>query len=228
MTGRSANCPNCGAPVLFIWSAAVQTTCAYCQSVLVRHDVDLMRVGTVGDVPPDASPVQRGATGRWRDRGFTVVGRIVYEHARGAWSEWHLRFDDGRGGWLSDAQLEWAVTELVEPTPTLPASVDAMRGPGWAQLGSRTMRGATISHDGTVYTVTSVTRARYRGVEGELPFVYWDKAEVPFADLRTPDARFGTIDYSEDPPLLFVGEFVTFESLQMSGLREFEGWSLPR
>ena len=218
MTGRSANCPNCGAPVLFIWSGAVQTTCAYCQSVLVRHDVDLRRVGTVGDVPPDASPVQRGATGRWRDRGFTVVGRIVYEHARGAWNEWHLRFDDGKGGWLSDAQLEWAVTELVEPAPALP------RDP----LGMGIMRGATLRHDGTLYTVTSVTRARYRGVEGELPFEYWDKAEVTFADLRTPDARFATIDYSEDPPLFFAGEFVDFESLQTSGLREFEGWSLPR
>ncbi|MGZ8412395.1 MAG: DUF4178 domain-containing protein [Gemmatirosa sp.] len=228
MTGRTASCPNCGAPVVFIWSGALQTTCAYCQSVLVRHDVDLMRVGSVGDVPPDASPVQRGATGRWRERGFTVVGRIVYEHERGAWSEWHLRFDDGRGGWLSDAQLEWAITELVEPTPSLPASVDAMRGLSGQYAGTRTMRGATMQFDGAVYTVTSVTRARYRGVEGELPFVYWDKAEVPFADLRTPDARFATIDFSEDPPLFFAGEFVPFDSLQMAGLREFEGWPRPR
>jgi hypothetical protein len=216
MTGRTASCPNCGAPVLFIWSGAVQTTCAYCQSVLVRHDVDLARVGAVGDVPPDASPVQRGATGRWRGRGFTVVGRIVYEHARGAWSEWHLRFGDGGGGWLSDAQLEWAITELVEPTPSMAHSESGLQ------------RGDTLHHEGAIYTVTSVTRARYRGVEGELPFVYWDKAEVPFADLRTPDARFATIDYSEQPPLFFAGEFVAFDDLQMTGLREFEGWPRPR
>jgi hypothetical protein len=216
MTGRTANCPNCGAPVLFIWSGAVQTTCAYCQSVLVRHDVDLQRVGSVGDVPPDASPVQRGATGRWRDRGFTVVGRIVYEHERGAWSEWHLRFDDGRGGWLSDAQLEWAITELVEPTPPMVHSESGLQ------------RGDTLHHAGALYTVTTVTRARYRGVEGELPFVYWDKAQVPFADLRTPDARFATVDYSEHPPLFFAGEFVPFDSLQMTGLREFDGWPRPR
>lgn len=218
VTGRTATCPNCGAPIVFIWSGAVQTTCAYCQSVLVRHDVDLRRVGAVGDVPPDASPVQRGATGRWRNRGFTVVGRIMYEHARGAWNEWHLRFDDGRGGWLSDAQLEWAVTELVEPTPPLPSD----------PLGLGIRRGATLRHAGETYTVTSVTRARYRGVEGELPFVYWDKAEVPFADLRTTGAHFATIDFSENPPLFFAGEFVPFDSLQMAGLREFEGWPRPR
>jgi hypothetical protein len=214
MTGRQATCPNCGAPVLFIWSAAVQTTCAYCQSVLVRHDVKLERVGTVGDVPLDASPVQRGAIGSWRGRAFTVVGRIVYAHGRGGWNEWHLRFADGGGGWLSDAQLEWAVTELVERPPPLPE-------------GRSVFRGNTIVHDAVRYTVTTVTRARYVGVEGELPFEYWDKQEVVFADLRTADARFATIDYSEEPPLLFVGEFVDFDALAMQGLRAFEGWPPP-
>ena len=214
MTGRSANCPNCGAPVLFIWSAAVQTTCAYCQSVLVRHDLNLERVGTVGDVPHDSSPVQRGAVGTWRGRAFTVVGRIAYAYGRGGWNEWHLRFADGKGGWLSDAQLEWAVTELVETPPRLPEA----RG---------LLPGTHVSSAGETFTVTTVTRARYVGVEGELPFEYWDKGEVTFADLRTPTARFATIDYSETPPLLFVGEFVAFDDLAMQGLRAFEGWPPP-
>jgi hypothetical protein len=214
VTGRSATCPNCGAPVLFIWSAAVQTTCAYCQSVLVRHDVNLERVGTVGDVPLDSSPVQRGAVGTWRGRGFTVVGRIMYRHARGGWNEWHLRFGDGGGGWLSDAQLEWAVTELVEAPPRLP--------------GPRSIaRSNVVNHGGESFTVTTLTRAHYMGVEGELPFEYWDKSEVLFADLRTPTARFATIDYSEPTPLFFVGEFVPFDALGLQGLRAFEGWPPP-
>ena len=58
----------------------------------------------------------------------------------------------------------------------------------------------------------------------------WHQVECPrtFADLRTPDARFATIDYSEHPPLFFAGEFVAFDGLQMQGLREFEGWPRPR
>ena len=213
MTGRSASCPNCGAPVLFIWSAAVQTTCAYCQSVLVRHDVKLERVGTVGDVPLDSSPVQRGAVGSWRGRSFTVVGRIMYRHQRGGWNEWHLRFGDGGGGWLSDAQLEWAVTELA-PAPSIVE-------------GSPVRRGDVVPYDGQSFTVTTLTRAHYAGVEGELPFEYWDKSEVLFADLRTPTARFATIDYSEPTPLFFVGEFVAFDALGLQGLRAFEGWPPP-
>src|SRR5688572_28104279 len=68
VTTRTTNCPNCGAPIEFLWSSAVQTTCAYCRSILVRHDVDLARVGVVGDLPPDASPIQRGAEGKWAGR----------------------------------------------------------------------------------------------------------------------------------------------------------------
>jgi len=214
VTGRTASCPNCGAPVVFLWSGAVQTTCAYCHSVLVRHDVELERVGVAADVPFDSSPVQRGTVGTWRGRSFTVVGRIVYAYARGGWNEWYLHFDDGRGGWLSDAQLEWAVTELVTPTPELPHAL-------------RLEPGATLDLVAERFTVTTVTDAQYTTVEGELPFEYWDKATVRFVDLRTPSARFATVDYSESPPLVFVGEFVDFDALRLQGLREFEGWPPP-
>ena len=214
MTARTADCPSCGAPVAFRWSGAVQTTCDYCRSVLVRHDVDLERVGRVADLPPDSSPVQRGTEGRWRGRPFVVVGRIRYGYRRGRWSEWHLRFADGGGGWLSDAQLEWAVTEQVAAPLDMPNAADLAPG--------RQVRLA----DGD-YTVASVTRARYLGVEGELPFEYWDKAEVPFADLRSPAGRFATVDGSERPSLLFVGEPVPYEALALTNVRAFDGWAVP-
>ena len=215
MTARTAECPSCGAPVSFRWSGAVQTTCDYCRSILVRHDVDLERVGRVADLPPDSSPVQRGTEGRWRGRPFVVVGRIRYQYGRGRWSEWHLRFADGGGGWLSDAQLEWAVTEQAAAPLDLPAP-------------ERLAVGRRVALAEGAFTVASVTRARYLGVEGELPFTYWDKAEVPFVDLRGPNGRFATIDGSERPPLLFVGEAVPYEALALTGVREFDGWAVPR
>jgi hypothetical protein len=72
--------------------------------------------------------------------------------------------------------------------------------------------------------VTSITKARYRGVQGELPFEYWDKSEVSFVDLRTGDSRFATIDYSDNPPLLFLGEALEFDDLKLKNVRDFEGW----
>ena len=216
MTAPTAPCPNCGATIEFLWSSAVQTTCAYCRSILVRHDVDLEKVGVVGDLPPDSSPIQRGTRGRWGDRTFEVVGRIVYQYGRGGWNEWHLRFGDGTGGWLSDAQLEYAISTLVER--------DAPRIPPAGHLRP----GAAVTYAGEPYVVTTVTVAHYKGVEGELPFEYWDKGDVEFVDLPTPSGRFATVDYSESPPLFFAGEFVPFESLRMVELRTFEGWPVPR
>jgi hypothetical protein len=189
----------------------VQTVCEYCRSVLVRHDLNLERVGQVADIPDNASPIQIGTEGVYAGKGFEVVGRIIYEYELGTWNEWHIVFNDSTSGWLSDAQLEFAVTVLAQPAVALPDSPNAPRG-------------YSFNWNGTQYEVTSVTQARYRGVQGELPFVYWDKAEVAFVDLRTTDARFATIDYSEAPPILFLGEAVEFDALRLKNLREFEGW----
>jgi len=72
--------------------------------------------------------------------------------------------------------------------------------------------------------VSVVTQANYRGVEGELPFEFWDKTVVTFADLRTSSRKFATLDYSDEEPALYLGEFVEFDDLHMKNLRSFEGW----
>ncbi|HYP13306.1 MAG TPA: DUF4178 domain-containing protein [Bryobacteraceae bacterium] len=175
--------------------------------------MDLRTVGEVASIPDDASPIQVGTEGAYRNTAFQVVGRIAYGYEQGSWNEWHLIFNDGKSGWLSDAQLEYAVSFLTTPPASLPGS-----------------RAILVDHEfswnDAVYRVTSVTEARYSGVEGELPFEYWGKELLKFVDLRTRDGRFGTIDYSEDPPLLFLGEGVTFSELKLKNLREFEGWRL--
>ncbi len=214
MTARTGSCPNCGAAITFLWSSAVQTTCDYCRAILVRHDVDLEKVGVVGDLPLDASPIQRGTEGRWQGETFVVVGRIIYEYERGAWNEWHLRFSDGTSGWLSDAQLEYTVSRLVTSDYELPGA-------------SQVEVGAIVLQGHTRWVVTTITQAHYRGVEGELPFEYWDKSDVSFADLETEGDGFATIDYSETPALLFVGENVGFADLSLRDVRVFDGWPAP-
>ena len=146
-----------------------------------------------------------------RNRHFTAIGRIIYEYDQGGWNEWHILFDDGSSGWLSDAQADYTVSFLTPPPTPLPAPEDIRLG-------------MAFEWQGGPYRVTSVTEARYKGVEGELPFEYWNHQTVPFADLRTATALFGTIDYSERPPLLFLGEAVEFDDLKLRNLKQFEGW----
>ncbi|MBI3667077.1 MAG: DUF4178 domain-containing protein [Acidobacteria bacterium] len=212
MSARTANCPNCGAPIQFRWSSAVQTTCEFCHSILVRHDVDLTKVGEVADLPADSSPIQIATEGIYRNKAFQVVGRILYEYEQGGWNEWHIVFSDGASGWLSDAQDEYAVSFQATPPEPLPPA-------------DQVERGQKALWNGVRYEVTCLTRARYRGVEGELPFEYWDKADRLFVDLRAADGRFATIDYSHTEPLLFLGEAVEFDDLHLKNARQFEGWS---
>jgi uncharacterized protein DUF4178 len=210
MTQRTSNCPNCGAPVVFRWSSSVQTVCPYCKSVLIRTDVDLKKVGQVADLPPDASPLQITSEGQYGNRAFVVSGRIIYEYEQGNWNEWHIVFNDGGDGWISDAQDEYAISfrKEISGLPAQPA----------AKLGT------DFQWDGIAFTVTSLTLAHYAGVEGELPFEYWDKTDVTFVDLRSHGGDFATLDYSDEQPALYVGKAVDFEDLQLKNVRKFEGW----
>ena len=215
MTTRSAACPNCGATIEFRWSSAVQPVCPYCKAVLVRRDVDLEKVGMVSDLPPTSSPIQLGTEGRWQQDGFVVVGRIVYRYERGGWNEWYLRTMRGEGAWLSDAQGDLAISALAKQPGLLPAAA-YLRVGQWYVI------------DDTRFRVASLTRARYAGVEGELPFESWNRDEALFADLDTEgngDAlRFATIDYSDDSPVAYVGTYVELDQLAPKNLRRIEGW----
>ena len=209
MTQPAANCPNCGARIVFRWSGSVQTVCEYCKSILLRTDVDLKKVGQVADLPANSSPIQIGSEGEYGTRAFVAIGRIIYDYDQGNWNEWHLMLNNGVSAWLADAEDNYVVS-FAAPGRRLP---DA------CQVGQR------YTWDKETYTVTTITMARYRGVEGELPFQYWDKNEVLFIDLMSENGKFATLDYSDKEPQLYLGETVEFDDLKLKNLRSFEGWS---
>lgn len=208
MSTPAGNCSSCGAPVQFRWSSAVQTMCPFCRSILVRTDVELKHVGTVGDLPPDPSPICLLTEGVYRNKSFQVTGRLVYEYGDGGWNEWHILFSDGTSGWLSDAQLQYAVS-FLEPDAQVPAA-------------SNTSPGMHFKFHDIEYQVSTITLARYKGFEGELPFPFYGIDETRFVDLRTSGSQFGTLDYTDN--LVFLGEWVALDDLKLKNLREFEGW----
>jgi hypothetical protein len=210
MPSRSASCPNCGAPIVFRWSSSVQTVCDHCRSVVIRTDVDLQKVGVVADLPLDGSPIQLGTEGQYGDQHFVVAGRIMYQYEQGTWNEWRIVLDGSTDGWLSDAQNELAVSFRVE-VPNLPTP---MRAP----------LGRSFSWNGVDFTVVSRTLAHYAGVDGELPFQYWDKTDVMFVDLRSERLDFATLDYSDEEPALYIGKAMDFDALRLRNVRTFEGW----
>ena len=72
--------------------------------------------------------------------------------------------NDGTSGWLSDAQNEFAISLAVpQPRLCLPRR----------KYKSDSNTCGMVSN----YTVSVMTPAHYRGVQGELPFQYWDKTD---------------------------------------------------
>lgn len=192
---------------------SVSMVCAYCGNTVVRKDRKLEDMGKISALVEDASPICLGAGGRFDGEAFDVVGRLQLEYGSGYWNEWYLLFDDGRTGWLGEAAGQYFITFELPPGKVgkLPPLGDISPG-AKAGLG------------GTNFWVSDVRNARCTGGEGELPFLAGDGYELPFADLRRPDRQFATIDYSEDPPKVFVGRSVDWPSLAMEGHRTFDGW----
>jgi hypothetical protein len=77
---------------------------------------------------------------------------------------------------------------------------------------------------GKAYVLSNLEEASYFSAEGELP------SEIPlgesslFADLSNSDGGLATLDFSEDPPLAFVGEYVPVEELKFQGLKDSGAW----
>ena len=204
----SANCPSCGAPVVFKSSASFHGVCEFCRSTLVRHGGNLESLGRMADLLEDASPIRLGTEGRYRGVHFAVVGRIQLHYAAGVWNEWHLLFDDQRGGWLSDAGGEYVVSFLKPPGATLPE---------FAAL----MPNDELKLAGRDFVVTNLEEAMCIAGEGELPFAFGAGYPAQLVDLRATDesGAFASIDYSETPPLFFVGESLPFASFHFANLR---------
>ncbi len=207
----SAACPSCGAPVVFKAASSVFAVCEYCQSTLVRHDQALEDIGKMAALAEDRSALQIGTEGVWQGLHFAIIGRIQLRYSEGLWNEWHLMFDDMRTGWLSEANGEYVVSFLHQVREPLPP-FDSLQPGGRLTLASR------------AWTVTDIEDAECVAGQGELPFKVGAGYKAPVVDMRCGD-NFATLDYSETPPLLFVGGPVPVKSLKLSNLRQ--GMPLP-
>lgn len=207
----TASCPSCGAPVVFKSASSILAVCDYCQSTLVRHDQALEDIGKMAALVEDRSPLQLGAEGSYKGVHFALIGRIQVKYGQGTWNEWHLLFDDMRTGWLSEAGGEYVLTFARYVEDRLPEVSELKVGQRFV-LASQT------------WTVSNIENAECIAGQGELPFKVGAGYPVVAVDLRN-SANFATLDYSETPPLFFIGEAVDFKSLKMSNLRE--GMAIP-
>lgn len=202
-------CPACGAMVPFRTSISLYAVCPFCRSLALRRDLDLEKLGESAQLKPDGTPLQVGSGGVYRGAPFELVGRMQLKTPHGFWNEWFMVFADGRQGWLGEAQGAYAVSFKTEYN--VPAFRDL-----------KVM--AKVDVKGSAYQVLELIEAEYLAAEGELPFRPPLGESVRTADLIGEGGAFGTIDYSDEPPSVYTGEYQDFDALHFTGLKSFEGW----
>lgn len=203
----TAPCPGCGAPVEFRSAQSAFAVCSYCHSAVVRDGGTLSRIGKVAELFEDFSPLQLQARGRWRSQGFTLVGRIQYRGGSGAWTEWHVLFDDGSTGWLAEDNGGYVMAQPYAPQHPLPE-------PRFLRLDAAT------AIDGHSWRVASTEQAALVAAQGELPKLPPLNQPFPVVELRSTDNEVLSIDWGSQPPQLALGRPVALEELQLTGLRE--------
>lgn len=207
---KAANCPSCGARVHFFSGASVFAVCEYCTSTLTRKGEVLESIGKMAALQDDPTLLQIGSEGMYKGVHFGVIGRIQLnygeEGADGLWNEWHVMFDDMRTGWLGEAAGEFTLT-FEKQLPLQPPPHAAIHVEDRIDLG------------GAEFEVTDIESATCIAGQGELPFAVGPGYSAPVVDLRR-DGEFATIDYSDDPPRVYVGERVDGAALKLTNLRD--------
>lgn len=203
-----ANCPACGAQVLFKTGSSVVLVCEFCHSVVARTDRGLEDLGKVADVVESGSPLDVNLHGTYLGVAFELTGRAQLGHAAGGfWDEWYAAFADGRWGWLAEAQGRFYLTfQIHVPAPNALPSFDEVQlgQPVWA-IPAQTP--PVVAEKGT---------ARMLAARGEIPYRLTPGETYSYADLSGQGGTFGTLDYGEQPPLVFVGREVTLEELGLA------------
>ena len=200
------NCPSCGAQVVFRIPGSVVTVCEYCKSVVARTDRNIEDLGKVADLVQTQSPLHLGLKGAYQKTWFELTGRAQLGHqAGGMWDEWYAAFSDGRWGWLAEAQGRFYMTFEVD----MPAEENGLPPMERLQLGE-----GVPGLPGVISLIVAETgQARALGAQGEIPYRLVPGQTYYYADLAGQHGEFGTLDYSEAQPTLFLGKEVTLAEL---------------
>ncbi|HSK74092.1 MAG TPA: DUF4178 domain-containing protein [Pyrinomonadaceae bacterium] len=214
MSVLKANCPNCAAPIEFKAGSTIVLVCPFCRSAVARTDRGLEDLGRVAEIVESQSPLKIGLKGNFKGNKFELTGRAQLKHQLGGvWDEWYATFSNGWVGWLAEAQGKFYLT-FYQPLPSgaiLPPFESLQLGQVVEQIPSQ-----------TPLMVTEKGAATSIAADGEIPYKLVPNEKSNYADLAGKDNAFGTIDYSENPPWVFVGQQVSLDEIGLGEAKSAE------
>jgi uncharacterized Zn finger protein (UPF0148 family) len=209
-----ANCPSCAAPIEFKSGSTIVLVCPFCRSAVARTDRGLDDLGKVAEIAESESPLKIGLQGEFKGHKFELTGRAQLKHELGGfWDEWYATFSNGWVGWLAEAQGKFYLT-FYQPLPEnskVPPFQFLQLGQVVAEIPSQTP--LMVTEKGTATSVAA---------DGEIPYKLTPNERSNYADLSGKDNVFGTIDYSENPPWVFVGQQVSLADVGLQDAKPAE------
>jgi hypothetical protein len=216
---KKFNCPSCGAEVVFNSNLSVYAVCQYCRSMIVRQDLDLESIGTMATLPDDMSPFQLGSEGYYLGKHFTLVGRMKMGWADGSWNEWFMATEDGRKGWLAEAQGCYAICFETAPPP-LEFAVRAIQ----QQKKDVSLLGSSLQLEHCKLHVVDTKKASCIASEGELPLISAPGRMVVSVDLMGARGEFASVEIETGKQRAYLGRYVEWKEMRCTNVRTFDGW----
>lgn len=182
--------------------------CEYCQSTLLRNDINLENLGKMAELLPDRSLLQIGSSGIYLGDGFTVIGRLQFQHESGLWNSWHLLFDHGKTGWLSEASGNYSLSfQVNEGLPDLPLE--------------RFVPDLSVPVNGQRMSVIRVETAKCIAGQGELSAAVPVGHTLHFVELAVAQT-YASLEFDGAKPTLYMGQAVELTALHLQNLRDLE------
>ncbi len=179
---------------------------------MVRHDLTLELIGKQAEVGENFSVLQLGTLGRYGRSEFSLIGYCRWQWSHGYWNEWWAQLDDGTTRWLSEAQGSYAMCEQA-PLPSL-------------QIEKLKLEQQVHLPGGEMATVADIKTSHCTKFLGELPFRPWPQKERLSVDFSFSESnKFASIDSYLQETRFYQGEYLEFEELALSNLKEIDGWS---
>lgn len=195
------NCPSCGAVVEFTAGSAQVVVCGHCQTVVARKGINLEAHGKIGAILATDSPLRLGLEGRYERVGYRLVGHIQKDHGAGPWDEWYVEFDDGRTGWLSEAEGAFHLLFAEGDQPGL--KLDTL------------VPGQRLRLRGKPLVIEEIGHGRVVAAAGQLPGDVDPSADSYYVDATGPKGLFVTLDFGtrDEAPEVFIGHTLKLEQL---------------
>jgi len=225
---QTFNCPSCGAEITFKSSVSVSCVCPYCRSLVVRNDKDVEAIGKMAELPDDISPFQIGTAGKYKNINFTLIGRMKIGWENGVWNEWFLFSDDGKKGWMAEAQGSLVISFEEEIPAGEPIATYGVNDTV-TSLDTVPALGNHLHIHDIWYAINDIKKAQCIGSEGELPFPAAKGRTTTSIDMQSTKGEFAGLEFDNaGKPRLFIGEYVEFDDLHFTSLRGLPGWQIKR